>query len=205
MPDFSFERAHSGKRVCGVDEAGRGPLAGPVVAAAVVLDAGVAETPAWHGLDDSKRMSIAARERLFDLIIAEADVGIGICDTDEIERLNILGATMKAMADAVCALAPAPAVALIDGNRLPPLPCAGQTVVKGDAKSLSIAAASVIAKVTRDRIMFDLDRRYPGYGWARNAGYGTAEHLAALETLGATPAHRKSFAPVRKILSRLES
>ena len=205
MPDFSFERTHPGKRVCGVDEAGRGPLAGPVVAAAVVLNPAVTGSPVWRGLDDSKRMTASARDRLFDIIMADADVGIGLCDTDDIERLNILGATMKAMADAVCALAPPPAVALIDGNRLPSLPCAGQTVVKGDAKSLSIAAASVIAKVTRDRIMLDLDRRYPGYGWARNAGYGTAEHLVALETLGATPAHRKSFAPVRKILSRLES
>lgn len=205
MPDFSFEAAalSTGKhRVCGVDEAGRGPLAGPVVAAAVILDARVVNRPPWDKLDDSKRMKASARELLFDEIVATADVGVGIVDVDGIDLLNILGATMKAMGDAVRALKSRPDVALIDGNRPPPLPCDAQCIVKGDAKSLSIAAASVIAKVTRDRIMTDLAACYPGYGWERNAGYGTAEHIAALDRLGVTPAHRISFAPVRKILSR---
>jgi len=199
-PDLAHEQAawaDGHARVCGVDEAGRGPLAGPVVAAAVVLDVDVLDDPVWRRLDDSKRMSAAARDSLFDAIMETAGVGVGICDIDEIDLLNILGATMKAMADAVRALDPAASYALIDGNRLPVLGVDARTIVKGDQKSLSIAAASVIAKVTRDRIMADLARRYPGYGWERNAGYGTAEHLAALQTLGETPAHRKSFAPVR--------
>jgi len=204
-PDLAHEQAawdagHG--RVCGVDEAGRGPLAGPVVAAAVVLDRDVLDDPIWRKLDDSKRMSAAARDSLYDTIMATASVGVGICDIDEIDLLNILGATMKAMTDAVRALDPGASYALIDGNRLPVLGIEARTIVKGDQKSLSIAAASVIAKVTRDRIMADLARRYPGYGWERNAGYGTAEHLAALQTLGATPAHRKSFAPVREALGK---
>lgn len=205
MPDFGSEAAAlaAGKRrVCGVDEAGRGPLAGPVVAAAVILDVGCLTGAPWDRLDDSKRMTASARDRLFDEIMATADVGIGIVDVDAIEVLNILGATMKAMGDAVLALKVAPDMALVDGNRSPELPCETACLVKGDARSLSIAAASVIAKVTRDRIMTELATRYPGYGWERNAGYGTAEHIAALDRLGVTPAHRKSFAPVRKILSR---
>lgn len=203
MPDLAFERAHweTGRaRVCGVDEAGRGPLAGPVVAAAVVLDQTVLDTPAFKKLDDSKKMTIKSRDILYDAIMETADVGVGICDVDEIDLLNILGATMKAMADAVRALDPQPDVALIDGNREPALNCDCECVVKGDARSLSIAAASVIAKVTRDRIMLDLDRKHPGYGWARNAGYGTAEHLAALRERGVTEHHRRSFAPVRAAL-----
>ncbi|WNK00634.1 ribonuclease HII [Thalassospiraceae bacterium LMO-JJ14] len=203
-PDLRCEQAAWGAghvRVAGVDEAGRGPLAGPVVAAAVVLDRAVLDDPLWRALDDSKRMRAAARDRLFDEIMATAQVGVGICNVDEIDLLNILGATMKAMADAVRALDPAADYALIDGNRLPVLPLEAACIVKGDQKSLSIAAASVIAKVTRDRIMADLAVRYPGYGWERNAGYGTAEHLAALQSLGATPAHRRSFAPVRDALA----
>lgn len=204
MPDFALERAHidAGQvRVCGVDEAGRGPLAGPVVAAAVVLDPVALETPLFRKLDDSKRMTAKARDALFEVIMATADVGVGICGVDDIDRLNILGATMKAMADAVGALDMSPDVALVDGNREPKLACLSECVVKGDSRSLSIAAASVIAKVTRDRIMQDLDARYPGYGWARNAGYGTAEHLAALRERGVTEHHRRSFAPVRNALN----
>lgn len=203
-PDLRHERAAAGAgfvRICGVDEAGRGPLAGPVVAAAVVLDPGVLDQPQWQLLDDSKRMSAKARDRLFDAVTQTASVGVGICDIDEIDLLNILGATMKAMADAVRALDPAPDYALIDGNRMPVLACAGTSIVKGDQRSMSVAAASVIAKVTRDRIMRDLAQRFPGYGWERNAGYGTAEHLAALASLGVTPHHRKSFAPVREALT----
>ncbi|MEX0693481.1 MAG: ribonuclease HII [Rhodospirillales bacterium] len=203
MPDFSFERAAAKAghaRICGVDEAGRGPLAGPVVAAAVVLDAARLGEPVWQKLDDSKKMSAAARGTLFARIMDSADVGVGICDVDEIDRLNILGATMQAMAKAVAGLSAPPELALIDGNRKPVLACAALTIVKGDAKSLSVAAASVIAKVTRDRIMAELAEQFPGYGWERNAGYGTTEHMAALSSLGATPHHRKSFAPVRKML-----
>ncbi len=188
-------------RVCGVDEAGRGPLAGPVVAAAVILSPGDIGAQAFAGLTDSKKMSATARARLFDVISARASVGVGIADIADIDLLNILGATMKAMADAVRAVPGGVDYALVDGNRLPVLPCDGATVVKGDAKCLSIAAASVIAKVTRDRIMAELDAAYPGYGWARNAGYGTAEHLAALKALGPTPHHRQSFAPVRAAMA----
>lgn len=203
MPDFSYEldAAKAGhQRICGVDEAGRGPLAGPVVAAAVVLDATALQEPVWQKLDDSKKMSAAARNTLFEAIMKSADVGVGICDVDDIDRLNILGATMQAMAKAVAGLSRQADLALIDGNRKPALACDAVTIVKGDAKSLSIAAASVIAKVTRDRIMADLAEQFPGYGWERNAGYGTAEHMAALTRLGATPAHRQSFAPVKNLL-----
>lgn len=208
MPDFRFERAAQDlgwARVAGVDEAGRGPLAGPVVAAAVVLTPDAMTDPVWARLDDSKRMTDRARDLLFDQITASADVGVGIVDLEAIEELNILGATMKAMTDAVAALVRKPDHVLIDGNRMPLLTCSAETIVKGDAKSLSIAAASVIAKVTRDRIMAELNLRYPGYGWDRNAGYGTAEHLDALNRLGVSPHHRKSFAPVRKILSSEDS
>lgn len=204
-PDLRFEMtawASGHTLVGGVDEAGRGPLAGPVVAACVMLDKDVLNDPVWAALDDSKRMTAARRDTLFDAINQTAHVGVGICDVDEIDLLNILGATMKAMADAVRAVDPAVDHVLIDGNRLPVLPCSGECIVGGDGKSLSIAAASVIAKVTRDRIMADLAVRYPGYGWERNAGYGTAEHLSALNTRGVTPAHRKSFAPVRNALAR---
>jgi len=204
MPDLSLETtalAAGWSRIAGVDEAGRGPLAGPVVAAAVVLDVRALSSPVWAALDDSKKMTAAARDTLYEVITDSADTGVGIATVDDIDLLNILGATMKAMGDAMRVLKQAPDFALIDGNRLPVLTCEGACVVKGDAKSMSIAAASVVAKVTRDRIMKDLDQRYPGYGWAQNAGYGTKQHMDALSRLGATPAHRKSFAPVRKILS----
>jgi ribonuclease HII len=204
MPDFNYETdaIESGKApVCGVDEAGRGPLAGPVVAAAVILNPATAFDPAWARLNDSKKMTANARDDLFDQINAHAMVGIGIIDIDQIDILNILGATMKAMADAVRNLPTKPTLALIDGNREPALICDAHCIVKGDSKSLSIAAASVIAKVTRDRIMADLAAQFPGYGWERNAGYGTKEHMAALNRLGVTPHHRRSFAPVRAALS----
>lgn len=204
MPDFSYESEaiKSGKAsVCGVDEAGRGPLAGPVVAAAVIMNPGTLSDPAWARLNDSKKMAANARDDLFDHINAHAKVGVGIIDIDQIDILNILGATMKAMADAVRDLPTTPALALIDGNREPTLMCEAMSIVKGDSKSLSIAAASVIAKVTRDRIMADLAIQFPGYGWERNAGYGTKEHMDALGRLGVTPHHRRSFAPVRAALS----
>ncbi|MDP6953515.1 MAG: ribonuclease HII [Alphaproteobacteria bacterium] len=192
MPDYSMEKAARGP-VCGVDEVGRGPLAGPVVAAAVILDP--AHIPA--GLDDSKKLKPARREALVKDLIAFADIGIGAASAREIERLNILGATMLAMRRAVLALPRTPACALVDGNRAPDLPCRVETVVKGDGRSLSIAAASIIAKVTRDRAMHALHHRYPAYGWDSNAGYPAPAHLSALKRHGPCPHHRRSFAPVR--------
>ena len=198
-PDFRIELAamrKGVKAVCGIDEAGRGPWAGPVVAAAVVLDPRCIP----DGLNDSKKLSEARREALFDPIMAAARVGIGIAAVDRIDRDNILQATLWAMAEALAQIGGV-ALALVDGNRAPALPCPVQTIVQGDAKSLSIAAASIIAKVTRDRIMVDLDAAYPGYGFARHKGYGTALHQEALRRLGPTPLHRKSFAPVAALLA----
>lgn len=197
-PDFSFESAALDRGlspVCGVDEVGRGPLAGPVTAAAVILDP--ARIPA--GLGDSKALSSTKRERLFAEIIATAQVSVAHATVEEIDTLNILRASHLAMERAVAAL-PADH-ALIDGNQRPrSLTCASTLIVRGDAKCLSIAAASVIAKVTRDRIMVDLAQQHPGYGWEGNAGYPTKEHLAALLNLGVTPWHRRSFKPVHNIL-----
>jgi ribonuclease HII len=202
-PDYSFETEHGAPRlrVCGVDEAGRGPLAGPVVAAAVVLDP--ADCP--EGLDDSKKLDEGKREALYAALIGRAEIGVGMASVEEIDKINILQATMLAMRRAVEALDLPPAFALIDGNRLPALACPARAIVKGDGRVLSIAAASIVAKVTRDRIMTELARAHPGFGWERNRGYGTAEHLNALKRLGATPHHRRSFAPIRNILSPDES
>ena len=182
--------------ICGIDEAGRGPLAGPVVAAAVILDKG--RTPA--GITDSKLLTRAKREELFRKIKNQATIGIGIADVDEIEEVNILNATLAAMVRAYDQLIPVPAVALVDGNRSPKLNCRVHTVIGGDALSLSIAAASIVAKVTRDNLMVNLAGSYPGYGWERNAGYATSEHLAALALHGVTPHHRRTFAPVSRAL-----
>jgi len=199
MPDFALEHAAGGV-VAGIDEAGRGPWAGPVVAGAVILDPRELPDDLRHGLDDSKALRPAARERLFARLPACARIGIGRAEVEEIDTLNILQATMLAMARAAGALGVVPDLALVDGNRVPELPCPARAVVKGDAKSLSVAAASIVAKVTRDRVMAELAAAYPGYGWERNAGYGTAEHRAALERLGVTPHHRRSFAPIIKML-----
>jgi ribonuclease HII len=199
-PDFSFEQAALSRGcrcVAGVDEVGRGPLAGPVLAAAVRLD----PTLIPAGLNDSKKLTSRRREVLFELILAQAEVGIGAASVDEIDALNILRASHLAMVRAVAALPNRPDYLLIDGNRLPQdLPCPADCLIKGDARVLSIAAASIVAKVTRDRIMVDLAQQHPGYGWERNAGYPTADHLAALSELGVTPAHRRSFGPVHKML-----
>lgn len=195
MPDWSFEACHQGP-VAGVDEAGRGPLAGPVVAAAVILDPD--HIP--DGLADSKKLSAARRELLFEQIMAGAHVGIGEAQVAEIDSINILQATMLAMHRAVAALALSPVHVLVDGNRLPIWSFEATAVVKGDDRCLSIAAASIIAKVHRDRIMTALDAAHPGYGWARNAGYGTADHLNGLKLHGVTPHHRRSFRPVRELL-----
>ncbi len=202
MPDFSLEEA-AGGLVAGVDEAGRGPWAGPVVAGAAILDRAGLSDVLRRGLDDSKKLKRSRREELFEALEAEARIGIGAAEVAEIDSLNILRASLLAMARAVGDLGVVPELALVDGNRQPNLPCPVVCVVKGDGRSLSIAAASIVAKVTRDRIMADLARAHPGYGWERNSGYGTAEHQAALRRLGVTPHHRRSFAPVIKILGKV--
>lgn len=184
--------------VCGVDEAGRGPLAGPVVAAAVILQKG--RIP--KGLNDSKQLSESARETLFPQIMEMAvGVGVGEASVDEIDLFNIRQATHLAMSRAVGALAVPAAFALVDGNDAPALPCKCDTLVDGDGISLSIAAASIIAKVTRDRLMVRLHGDHPGYNWIRNKGYGTAEHMAGLKQHGITVHHRRSFAPIRNLLT----
>jgi len=187
-----------GGPVVGVDEAGRGPWAGPVVAAAVVLRPDAVPP----GLADSKVLTADQREALFADITRSADVGIGIADVDRIDRDNILAATLWAMVQAVTNLTDAPAVALVDGNWAPRLGCAVETVVKGDALSVSIAAASIVAKVTRDRIMTELCAACPGYGFAQHKGYGTHQHQDAIARLGVTVHHRRSFKPVRLALER---
>jgi ribonuclease HII len=200
-PDFSIESLYPNVIVAGVDEAGRGPWAGPVVAAAAIVDP--ARLP--QGINDSKKLTAAKRDALFDAIMASAQVGVGMASVEEIDELNILGATKLAMLRAIEALPTLPGMALVDGNRAPKLPCKVQTVVKGDSKSLSIAAASIIAKVTRDRLMHQLSLEYPGYGWERNAGYGTAQHQSGLAEHGVTIHHRRSFAPIRELLERSKS
>lgn len=200
MPDFNLERA-AGGRVAGIDEAGRGPLAGPVIAAAVILDPKTLPDMLRDGIDDSKALTKSRREELFAVLQSHAHIGIGGASAAEIDRINILAATLRAMGRAVDDLGIVPDLALIDGNRTPELACPATAVVRGDRASLSIAAASIVAKVTRDRIMAALARRHPGFGWERNAGYGTAEHKQALTRLGVTPHHRKTFAPINKILS----
>ena len=182
--------------IAGVDEAGCAPLAGPVVAAAVILDP--RRTP--RGINDSKKLTPEAREDLYGAITAKAQWAVGIADVARIDTDNILNARLWAMARAVEALALPPDLVLVDGNRAPGIACRCRTVIGGDAISLSIAAASIIAKVTRDRLMRALDEECPGYGFARHKGYGTPAHQAALARLGPSPHHRRSFAPVRLLL-----
>lgn len=199
-PDFLHERRAIAAGTCpvaGVDEVGRGPFAGPVTAAAVILDPD--NIP--PGLADSKKLSAAQRARLFDIIKASSATAVAHASVAEIDRLNILNASLLAMRRALARLSPAPGLALIDGNRLPErLPYPSQAIVKGDQRVASIAAASIIAKVCRDRLMQDLARQFPGYGWEKNAGYGTKQHIAALKSLGVTPHHRRSFKPIHNIL-----
>lgn len=200
LPDFAAEQRlrYDGFRlIAGVDEAGRGPIAGPVVAAAVVLDP--ATCP--DGLDDSKRLSAERRNELAIAIRACAAVGIGIIGPREIDDVNILQATMQAMQRAVADLRSAPDAALIDGNRAPALACETRTLVKGDQRSLSIAAASIIAKVTRDDLMDAIARDHPGYGFETHRGYPTLAHRRALVALGPCPEHRRSFRPVAEALA----
>ncbi len=184
--------------IAGIDEVGRGPLAGPVVAAAVILHRPI------DGLDDSKKLSPARRLELVAALACEgaAWIGVGAASVAEIDRLNILRASLLAMQRAVGKLGMTPDLALVDGNKAPNLPCAVETVVGGDRTVPAISAASIVAKVTRDRLMCRLDRRCPGYGWRRNAGYPTAEHRAALDRLGPSRHHRRSFKPVRACASR---
>lgn len=201
MPDFSLEHAASG-RVCGVDEAGRGPLAGPVVAAAAWLDPNTLPEALRDGLNDSKKLSARKRDMLFELLLTSPHAvryGIAEASVAEIDQINILRASHLAMERAVLALQAQAGwgcdLALIDGNQAPrSFPCPTQCVIKGDGLSLSIAAASILAKVTRDRGMLELDRQFPHYGWARNMGYPTAEHRAAVSQHGPSPHHRRSFA-----------
>ncbi|MCI2394606.1 ribonuclease HII [Aliiroseovarius sediminis] len=199
-PDFSFETAAHARgflRVAGVDEVGRGPLAGPVTAAAVVLD----PTNIPAGLNDSKTLTAKRRDALYDIIIASADISVAHATVDEIDELNILRASHLAMERAVSGLTTPPDHVLIDGNMTPRgLTLSAETIVKGDARSLSISAASIIAKITRDRIMVDLAQQFPGYGWETNAGYPSKSHRLALQNLGVTPHHRRSFKPVHNIL-----
>ena len=199
-PDFELEtaaRADGALRIAGVDEVGRGPLAGPVTAAAVVLN------PAYlpDGLNDSKRLTAKRRALLYEAVFELAEVSIAHATVPEIDELNILRASHLAMERAVAGLATAPDLALIDGNLIPQnLAVPARAVIKGDGKSVSIAAASIVAKITRDRIMWDLAQQFPGYGWESNAGYPSKAHRAALQNIGITPHHRRSFKPVHNIL-----
>jgi ribonuclease HII len=200
MPNLALED-ECGGLVCGIDEVGRGPLAGPVVAAAVVLDLDHMPRALRRGIDDSKVLSAEEREDYCREIRRCAVIGIGAASVREIDRINILRASLLAMQRAVHALGILPDAALVDGNIAPALPCRAQAVIGGDGRSLSIAAASIVAKVMRDQIMRELGRRYAGYGWESNVGYATREHCEALMALGATIHHRRSFAPVRVALA----
>ena len=197
MKQTTFEFSMGSPLVAGVDEVGRGPLAGPVITAAVILDP---EVPI-EGLADSKKLTEKRREQLFEIIQERALAwALGRAEVDEIDKINILQATMLAMQRAVLALDPQPQHVLIDGNRCPKLPCSSEAIVKGDSRVPAIAAASIIAKVSRDREMAELDARYPGYGLAGHKGYPTKAHIAALEEQGVLPIHRRSFGPVKKLL-----
>jgi ribonuclease HII len=202
MPSFRYEMRCAG-RVAGIDEAGRGPLAGPVVAAVAVIDRDLAKRKLLKLIDDSKKLNEQCREEACEAMIASGVVRYAVAEAtvEEIDRFNILQATFMAMRRALRGLAEQPDVVLIDGNRVPPqLGCAAETIVGGDAHSYSIAAASIFAKVTRDRYMARLASEFPGYGWETNRGYGSAVHLEAIGRLGPTPHHRKSFAPVSRLL-----
>ena len=206
MPDFSFEQQCGVPGlVFGFDEAGRGPWCGPVVAACVCWPNGEITPELAGAINDSKKLSAAKREKLFPLIMqSNAIVGVGQASAQEIDEINILQASFLAMRRAMEQVQQRgfqPAYALIDGNKLPNWTIPMQAIIGGDGKSLSIAAASIVAKVTRDHIMADLAKEYPQYGWERNAGYGTKDHQAALEMFGITPHHRKSYAPIKQIMA----
>lgn len=195
--ELDFFHRDQGRLVAGVDEVGRGPLAGAVVAAAVILDP---DNPI-EGLADSKKLTEKRREALSEEIKEKALAwALGRAEVEEIDEINILQASMLAMKRAVEALDPQPDHALIDGNRCPELPCTSEAIVKGDSKEPAISAASIIAKVARDQEIVEMDKQYPGYGFASHKGYPSKAHLAALQELGVTPIHRKSYGPVRKLL-----
>jgi len=200
---FNLEKKWPGP-VCGLDEAGRGPLAGPVMAACVYVPPEIRRKRFWADINDSKQLTRGKREELYQCIIDHCPYGIAESTVAEIDQLNILQASLLAMSRAMDAMVEkfdvTAEIALVDGNQKPRLPCTIQTVVQGDSISRSIAAASILAKVTRDRYMEDLCARHPGYGWSSNAGYGTAEHLEGLKKNGVTVHHRRSFAPVKSML-----
>jgi len=202
MLDLSLELAVNG-RVAGIDEAGRGPWAGPVVAAALVFQPYV-PTTLLQKIDDSKKLRPTVRAFLFEQLQEHADIGIGIASVAEIDNLNILEATMVAMQRALFKIGNTPDFVLVDGNKLPDLPCPARAIIRGDGLSLTIAAASIVAKVTRDNLMIALAAQHPGYGWERNMGYGTAEHREALDVLGPSTVHRSNFAPVARAANLLK-
>ncbi len=202
IADFSIENETGVNLIAGCDEAGRGPLCGPVVAAAVIFPNRDIEIPVV--IRDSKKMSAHQRAVAYDWITKNTIWATGQCSPAEIDELNILWASMRAMERAVASLSRAPEICLIDGNRVPKN-LQGRAIVRGDAKSLSVAAASIIAKETRDKIMQDLSVRFPEYGWNKNAGYPTAEHLSAIEKYGVTEHHRRTFGPVKKALGTREN
>jgi len=197
-PDLERCAGWPRKKIAGVDEAGRGCWAGPVVAAAVILPASYN----WNGLDDSKKLSAEQRARLSVRIRQDAATGLGIATAAEIDASNILVASLRAMARAVAKLTHAPDHILVDGNRLPDWSHAAEAVIGGDARAPSIAAASIIAKHTRDEMMVSLDEQYPGYHWAQNKGYGVPAHREGLEAQGVSPEHRRTFAPIRRLLEQ---
>ena len=203
-PDFSFEDGFKGV-VCGIDEVGRGPLAGPVVACALVLDRARVPQEILDQINDSKKLTAVKREYLFNKLHDYSHISVAECSVEEIDTLNILQASLLAMKKAFEGLREKPFAALVDGNQAPKLGCKVQTIVKGDARSLSIAAASIVAKHYRDKMMSRFAVEFPHYGWEGNAGYGTAKHLKAIEIYGITPHHRRSFAPVSKQLVKQNS
>jgi ribonuclease HII len=203
MPDFSLEKKYFErglKSIAGVDEAGRGSWAGPVVATAVVFEKKEWPNIVNMGLDDSKKLSPNRRRKFFDIIQDNADVGVGLASVLEIDQINILQATFLAMDRALRNLKVIPDYALIDGDKVPPVRYPAEAIVKGDARSISIAAASIIAKVTRDELMIELGLNFSNYAWERNMGYGTKKHKEGLERFGVTEHHRKSYKPIINIL-----
>jgi ribonuclease HII len=202
-PTFDLENTCEARVIAGLDEAGCGPLAGPVVAGSLVFFTQEIPDELSSIINDSKKLTEKKRLKAYDLILSLKgtllDFGVGIATIEEIDLLNIGRATRLAMERAFSGLQTQPEFALIDGIRKPNLPCPSMTVIKGDATSTSIAAASIIAKVTRDKIMQDLDKLHPSYGWAKNAGYGTAAHIKAIHECGITPHHRKSFEPIKSM------
>ena len=198
LPDFGIEDGYQGL-VCGVDEVGRGALCGPVLAAAVILD----RNNVPEGIKDSKLLTPGKRSCLYPQIIASAaSVGVAAVSAQEVDRVNVLNASLLAMGQAVSNMRLKPDVALIDGNKVPDLDCLSRFVIGGDRLSISIAAASIVAKVERDQIMARLALQYPGYGWETNMGYGTARHIEEIRSAGITPEHRRSFRPVAQVLSQ---